>query len=563
MRRSLKLALLTAAAAMLTGAATAPANLHITVTPGPMDQSVGKGDVAVAMSIPAVGDPGDEPLLSIDLMVPGMAKPLSVRDLTARDAAGVLKLTAVSGMPGRWRADRAVRGPLRLSYVLEIENVPMLQGGPPTAARIDGKAFSAIGSGLFMKYPAPGPTGIRLDWNFSRMAAGSEAVTSWGNGNIALNNGPSDRLMRGVFMAGKLMHEPTHEVKQGFSSVWAGDPGFDPRPPMQWTSKLHGFMSQFFGDTELPPYRVFMRYNPMNAGGGAALYRSFLITYGTGVTGQGLAGILGHEMTHTWTANDLGKWYSEGNAVYYQVLLPWRAGLVTTDEYLADINETASRYYSNLLNKTPEEEAVRRFWEDTRVRVLPYDRGALYFATLDGKIRRASGGKRSIDDLVLAMVNRAKKGEPITEAIWFDMLRAEIGEAGPKLHKAMMAGELILPESGDYGPCFRRTTKQVRRFDVGFDFTSLIGAKKVIKGLKPDSEAAKAGIRDGDVITYGVALDSLQGDTTRNFNVQVTRNGKTWPVSYLPRGEAVDIYQWERVPNVPETQCKLAWGNKS
>src|SRR3546814_16150405 len=98
----------------------------------------------------------------------------------------------------------------------------------------------------------------------------------------------------------------------------------------------------------------------MNAGGGAALYHSFLVTYGKGVTGESLKYILGHEMTHTWTANDLGKWYDEGNAVYYQALLPWRAGLMTDAEYLADVNETASRYSPGLLRNTPEEEAVRR-----------------------------------------------------------------------------------------------------------------------------------------------------------------------------------------------------------
>src|SRR3546814_7207909 len=81
----------------------------------------------------------------------------------------------------------------------------------------------------------------------------------------------------------------------------------------------------FVGDESAPPYRVFMRFNPMNAGGGAALYHSFLVTYGKGVTGESLKYILGHEMTHTWTANDLGKWYDEGNAVYYQALLPWRS----------------------------------------------------------------------------------------------------------------------------------------------------------------------------------------------------------------------------------------------
>src|SRR3546814_10021302 len=98
---------------------------------------------------------------------------------------------------------------------------------------------------------------------------------------------------------------------------------------------------------------------------------------------------------------------------------------MTDAEYLADVNETASRYYTGLLRNTPEEEAVRRFWGDTRVRVLHYDRGAMYFAKLNGMIRRASGGKRSVDDLVFEMNERAKKGLPITDAVWLDKIGRE------------------------------------------------------------------------------------------------------------------------------------------
>jgi predicted metalloprotease with PDZ domain len=316
-------------------------------------------------------------------------------------------------------------------------------------------------------------------------------------------------------------------------------------------------MSTYFRDKEEPPYRVILRFNPMNAGGGAAYPHSFLATYGKGVTGENLKSILGHEMTHTWTANELGKWYSEGNAVYYQALLAWRAGLTTADGYLEDLNETASRYYTNPMKDVPEAEVVPRFWEDTRIRVLPYDRGAMYFAVLNGKIVRASKGKRSIDDLIQAMVERDKTNAPITEAIWLGMLRKEIGEDGPAVHKSMLAGGLMLPESGDFGSCFRRTTKKIRRFDLGFDPKSIVSPDKIIKGLRPDSEAAKAGLRDGDRIAYGVAMDAVQGDVNRTLTYQVTRDGKTFPLTYLPRGEAVDAYQWERVPGVTDAQCKL------
>jgi predicted metalloprotease with PDZ domain len=318
-------------------------------------------------------------------------------------------------------------------------------------------------------------------------------------------------------------------------------------------------MSRHFRDRAEPPYRVFLRYNPMNAGGGAALTHSFIFTYKPGITGESIKSILGHEMTHTWTAEPeevMGKWYDEGDAVYYQALLPWRAGLISTDAYLKDVNETASRYYTNPEKAVPDSEILQRFWGETFIRVLPYDRGALYFAVLNGKIRRASHGRRSIDDLVQTMVDRRKAGLQNTPAVWIALLRKEIGEDAVTTHNQMMAGGLMLPASDDYGPCFRRVVRKIRVFDLGFDNSSVLGAHKTVKGLKPGSEAARAGVREGDAFTYGASLDAVQGDVTRTLTLNVTREGKTVPITYLPRGAAVDAYQWERIPGVPETACK-------
>ena len=261
-------------------------------------------------------------------------------------------------------------------------------------------------------------------------------------------------------------------------------------------------------------------------------------------------------MIHTWTAVDgPGQWFGEGNAVFYQALLPLRAGLITPDDYLADINETARRYYSNPLNDTPNDQIAPRFWEDTRVRVLPYDRGAMYFAVLDGQIRKATGGKRSVDDLVIEMVERERRGQTTGEAEWLALLDKELGAAGAKTHAAMLAGGLMLPEADGFGPCFTRTTGKVRRFELGFEPKSLVGDVKTIRDLQPNSEAAKAGLRDGDVVTYGQALDALQGDPQLQLTLQVTRDRKSFPISYLPRAEEVEIYQWKRVPGVPDTAC--------
>jgi predicted metalloprotease with PDZ domain len=235
--------------------------------------------------------------------------------------------------------------------------------------------------------------------------------------------------------------------------------------------------------------------------------------------------------------------------------MPLRAGLITPADFLDDVNATTRRYYTNALNDTPDHQIAPRFWEDTRIRTLPYDRGSMYFAVLDGKIRRATGGKRSLDDLINEMVRRRRVGEPTNDAVWLELIGKDLGDDGRKLHADMLAGKLMLPQSDDFGPCFTRTTAKFRRFDLGFEPKSLVGTLKTIRDLKPDSEAAKAGLRDGDVVTYSVAMDSVQGDPSRLLTLNVTRDGKTFPITYLPRGETVDAWQWARVAGVPDAKC--------
>lgn len=549
-----------AVVAVVLGAASANAGTVplMTVTIKPAKVVEAKSDVAVAMTIPDVSVAAGAPFLSMGMFTPGLARPAILKDLQVTDAAGHVPLAENTGNgPTAWSPTRPVKGLVTVRYIVVAENIPALSGGPPTALRVDGDAISGTGGPILIATPGiKGDYRIALKWDTSDMGPGVEGVSSWGDGDVTLPAGPIARLERAIYMAGTLEREPA--VKSGaFSAVWVkGQPPFDPRAPMRLTAKMHHYMSGFFKDESEPPYRVFMRHNPMNAGGGAALTHSFLITYGRNITADSFTAILGHEMTHTWTAGGMDKWYSEGNAVYYQALLPWRAGLFTTQQYLDDLNETAYRYFANALRSTPEAEVVPRFWEDTRIRVLPYDRGAMYFAVLNGKIKRASAGKRSLDDLILTMVKRDQKGEDLTEAMWLDLLRKELGEDGPATHRSMMAGGLMAPASDDFGPCFQRVTRQMRQFDLGFDNASITTNPKVIKGLKPGSEAEKAGLRNGDIVTYAVALDSVQGDIRRKLELNVTRDGQTFPLSYLPRGAEVEVYQWERVPGVPEDKCK-------
>lgn len=529
--------------------------MTVLIKPSAMSEAAG-GVVEVTTRVSGLDVVAGEPLFTLGAGAPGMPTPQPVEAMAISDDEGPVQVTRKDNEGDyAWIASRRVHGQVVARYRLPVDNAR--GSNPPVALHIDGDTFSAPGRMLLALPKVKGVYRLAVRWDLAAMGPGAVGISSFGDGDVDAPAFPVTRLAETAFAAGHFHRQP-EGPSAGFSALWGGDPPFDPRELMQWTARLHAWMSGFFKDDQEPPYRVILRANPQNPGGGVAYFQAFVVGYGDGTTAEGLKSIFGHEMTHTWTAagEDIGKWYNEGNAVYYQGLLPWRAGLITTDEYLANLNKTASRYYTNPRKGTPEVDVMPQFWENTYVRVLPYDRGAMYFAVLDGKIRRASAGKRSIDDLIRTMVGLYRSGQPMTEQTWLDVLRKELGEDGVATHRKMMAGGLMLPESGDFGPCFQRTTKEIRQFDPGFDILSMVGPERVLRGLKPGSEAAKAGLRDGDRIISAPLGDAVQADVDRTIQAKVIRDGKTLTFTYLPRGEAVRAYQWERAPGAVDKICR-------
>jgi hypothetical protein len=73
-----------------------------------------------------------------------------------------------------------------------------------------------------------------------------------------------------------------------------------------------------------------------------------------------------------------------------------------------------------------------------------------------------------------------------------------------------------------------------------------------VRGLIPGSAAQRAGVRDGDEITQPVPQDRIQGEQDGVLTLKLLRDGKPLEISYVPRGETVEAYQWVRIAGVPE-----------
>lgn len=546
--------------------------MEIVLKPARPDQKGRITHVDITLTITSVDAPAGKPLLRLPFVVSNVdTVAQTMKNFQAKDSQGLLPMEVKDDPPGNsiayrnWIPARPVKGKLKVNYRATIPIFPPIRSGPPYALSTEGGGFSGAGNCFLLMPVKINPKSLSIRWDLSELGPGCSGTSSFGDGDLIVDDPKAiERLPSAFFMAGPLRRYPEEPRNKGFSSAWLGSPPFDPLPLMIWTEKLYRYYLGFFKVAEEKPYRVFFRYNSINPGGGVGLFNSFVATFDEKTEAESLKLLLSHEMFHTFSPsmNDNQghglsptMWFSEGLAVFYQRLIPLRAELISPNDFLNDLNKTAARYYTNILNDTPNDQIAPRFWEDTRIRVLPYDRGSMYMAVVDGRIRKASGGKRSLDDIILALIERERKGLSNTPETWIELLTKELGAEAKKEYEAMLAGALMLPDSDCFGPCFRRVTKLLRRFELGFDPKVMNESPRIIRGLIPGSEAERAGLRNGDEIVLPVGLDSIQEDQKRTITLQIRRNGKVFSITYLPRGEMVEAYQWERVPGIPDLNC--------
>ena len=527
--------------------------------------------LTIQLKLTGVEADPDTPLLDILLVstnVDTMAN--LVTDLSAVDTAGSLTLTArttssdnggdpTGGEKMEWYPDRETVGPIEISYTIPAStSIPPRGPAPPIGLSYDGQATSAAGQIILLLPPGEETYETEIDWDFSHAPARSRGVTSLGEGDVtAASPIGATELRRTYFMTGDVSTFPKDVPKSGFFAAWHGDPPFDADELMEWTNDLYGHYSDFFGQDEPPPYGVFLRYNPINAGGGVGLNNSFVTTFGKGAgadTDQ-LKSTLAHEMFHTFQPyiDEPGglesSWFSEGLAVFYQARLPYRFGLLSAETFLEDLNYHAGRYYSSIMVNVPNSEVPGGFWRDTRIRTLPYDRGMLYMATVDHAVREASNGARSLDDLMRGMLALQQAGQTTTYESWETLLREALGEDAVSEFRAFLNGAMPVPTSDAFGVCFQRTTKELRRYEVGFEPAVLAEPKRIVRGLVEGSAAEAAGLRNGDEIVKPVPQDGIQGSQGQKIELLIRRGDEEFPLTYLPRGEAVMAYQWEFNPD--------------
>ncbi|WP_440959211.1 peptidase M61 [Oceanicaulis sp. LC35] len=547
-------------------------DMSVTLTPGGLS---GDAYVDVVVEIEGHDFTAGEPFLTSPAIFAGvMGAPYGegeVAPVEASDANGPITLTRADNPADpnnfiyfrRWLPERDTSGPVTVHYRAPIELVPPTLGaGPPFDLRLNESVVTGAGVTFLVTPDIQQPFDITIDWDLSAMPENSIGVTSFGR-NLTELQGPPGMLSTAYYMAGPVGRYPTDGEDHAFSAYWIGEPPFDPEETMPWSEEVYDAQLDFFRIENPEPYTFMSRPNPYAGGGGAGLTNSFMLSYPQDTADlEDIAITIIHEMSHKWIGGVAGppgatSWFSEGMNVFYTRRVPLKYGLLSPEAFIEDVNSHARRYYTNAINDLPNDQIPYLFWRDTRVRTLPYDRGSLYFAGEDARIREASHGERTMDDIFFQIDAIRKAGDPFTPEVWEDLIAAELGEEARGRFQAMMAGEIQIPPSDAFGPCFTREETPSRVFQLGFDASTLSSGERIVTGLVEGSTAEAAGLRDGDRILEPVALERVQSDPSLTLTLQVGRGDDRFTVEYLPRGDEATVYTWSRVEDVDDDQCPL------
>ncbi|MGI5862608.1 MAG: hypothetical protein ACOX6T_11205 [Myxococcales bacterium] len=504
------------------------------------------------------GDASGETVFAVDREWGGTANfENEVHGLLAEGTSGVLPIDRPAS--NEWRVRHAPGEPITLRYWL-VSTRHDLEARPDSYYRpiIRKGLFHVIGHTglLFPKTLSEGTRRIGLSWRGLR-EAGVSAVSSFGGEEPVRVELEVDDFLHGVFLAGRLrVHERIIREKAVHFALFGDDHGFQDEELISVATKIFQTERDFWSDHEPPRFLVTLipvgQYNPNGSStGGTGLTNSFALFLSPrmkleGDLGNRIKNLLAHELFHRWVGGAIrpdereraGYWFTEGFTTFYTRRMLLRAGLWSRDEYFADLNESLRDYMLNPMREEPNSRIEADFWKNHDVEKLAYQRGDVVALLIDAEIRRVSSGSRSLDDLMRDLLERTRKGESLPNARIFELVEAwTSAEFANKVRAIVMDGRTAALDESALSPCLSVRHEPTVRFELGFDMNAS-RPDRTVRGVIPDSPAAKAGLRDGMKLA-GWSVN--MGNTRAAAEFTVLEDGQRRTISFLPRGPEIQV----------------------
>ncbi len=276
---------------------------------------------------------------------------------------------------------------------------------------------------------------------------------------------------------------PHFLVNEGEGSVWDG-----PRSVAD-AERIVREQAAFWG---VLPYDRYVFFNLITEAGGGLEHKNSTVLMTSrwkSRTREGYRGwlhLVSHELFHAWNVKrlrpaELGPfdyegevytralWFAEGVTSYYDALLVHRAGLSSREEYLGSLSQEIEELQTTpgrlvqALEDSSFDAWIKYYRKDensVNTGISYYTKGAVVAFLLDARIREATGGRRSLDD-VLRLAWRRHAGDrgfqhSELRGLVQEVLGSAASPADPKSVPddlpAWLARALETTEELDYGP---------------------------------------------------------------------------------------------------------------
>lgn len=411
--------------------------------------------------------------------------------------------------------------------------------------------FHVGGSSLFARPYADADentTPARFDWlGQTDLAFASDLETIGGKQRRGTRQGTLRDVQTSIVIGGKdLQIARSGPVR--FATVGAF--AFRPQQAAELAERILSTQRAFWGD----PYAPFLvTMSPLVApsafsktvqGNGRSAGFTTQVTPNTSL--EDLAVLFAHENFHTWNPGQLGGqgpqgslglWFSEGFTDFYARRLLLRSGVISAQRFVDLWNDALIGYAMSPVRALPNAQSAERFWKDPYAQRLPYQRGALLAALWDAQLRAQSHGKVTLDDLIRAQRKAAERSPTVPAFRLFPHVAAQFGlDVSNDLARYLDEGQTIYLPSSAFGSCFRLVRREQAVYDRGWDQQATSAAGGVITGLREDTPAWRAGVRNG-MRVLARSFDH-SNDSTVDFTVRVSlTDGSERDFHFKPEGK--------------------------
>ena len=327
--------------------------------------------------------------------------------------------------------------PLEVRYQVDLADLARHHGDPDWASRAGDDYVFNDESVLLHPDPLPNDAPIAIDF---ALPDGVSVAAPWKPGRDGAHfESDAKQYDAGSYVAIGKLHplRPVESHGGRFEVVALGQARRGSDKALQgWIDRAAGAVGDFYGG--VPTGRALVVLVPVEGESGGGVFGSTLhratpsavLFFGADAPDAAFADdwMATHELFHIGNPRLTARihWFNEGSATYYQDVLRGRIGMESPAAIWGDLYDGFRRFCDPQGGRSLAAESLHLHEWHSYTRL--YWGAACLFFRADVLIREHSGGKRSLDDLLLQLLHTSMQDGPLDEDDLLEALDAAVGK---------------------------------------------------------------------------------------------------------------------------------------